>query len=289
MLNAKQYLTTHGQRSGVEVFEKGVWVQTIGRLGDGPGEFKHDPVQLAIVSGQLAVTERYRRRVSLFKLDGTYISCSEPDRMSRPLSINGRQWTFRGLDYPVAIESGFRVRNREADCFFGKMVGSSVIDHHLSAYLLAPYMDKGVLFIRRNGLVQAYDLECNLLNEWYVPVKHLARDVEPDPLGDALVRHYKKKYPDRTYLKPYLYGLPIISAAANREGVLFLITSNEHKITGERKPGECFLKVLNTVTGRRQTFPVEGAPQTVKVQENHLMLISSEDAFIKIWNIEDIP
>jgi len=62
-----------GIQQNVKIFDaKGTLVQTIGRAGDGPGEFRGPSGAAAIKGGQLAVIDGMKR-VTLFAPDGVYL------------------------------------------------------------------------------------------------------------------------------------------------------------------------------------------------------------------------
>jgi hypothetical protein len=274
-----------GGNPWIDVYEAGSWRDPIGRQGEGPGEFEHDPVRVRIEDNRLVVGEMYHKRESIFTLEGIFVEAGAPRARSLFTDENGKAFRFEKLDFPDAIESGFMVRNQADDCFMGTLAGTSVPDHHVSRYFLEPHRNDAVLFIRRNGLVQRYDLACNLLGEWYLDVRAFARDPEKDDLANALIARLRVKYPERTYKTAYRYGVPIVSTAVH-EDHLFALVSNEHNLGRNNKPGEVALFVSEIGTRNTRVFEVTGAPGTVRVSEDHLLIISSEDAFIKLWKIE---
>jgi len=274
-----------GGQHTVEVFSDGSWMMRLGKMGQGPGEFEHPPVRLDIRGGNLIATERYHHRELGFSLEGTYLFTRRPDENRTQKSLFGDlEATLQQLSFHKAGETGRMLRDLDHDCLLGRAVGPTEIDHHLSAFFLEEGINGEIVFIRRTGLVQVFESGCKLSEEWSVPVHHLTDDVIEDKWTNIVRKeYYAEKKPETRFRKAYRNGIPIISTALDHRGTLYILATDERAMTRDRKPGACELILLDLETGTTASFSLDWAPSRLRISENKLVLISSEDAMIMIW------
>jgi len=284
----------HGERifvagggHGIDVFDGNRWLKTMGRKGQGPGEFEHPPVRLEIDNGALLAIEMYYHRALSFSIDGVYLT-TRSHRRQRNFELTSQETLLelRPTSYVVARDSGRMLRLLDRDCFLGTTAGPTEADHHISSFFLA-MSSQGIVFVRRDGLVQVYSSECELLRQWSIPVHHLAKDVIEDDLANMVRKeYYAEKYPGTRFRKAFRFGIPIVGIAVDHRDILYTIASDERKMTDDRKPGACELITLNLNTGDHQTFGLGWAPSRLRISNGKLIMISSEDAMVKVWSLD---
>jgi len=277
-----------GGNHAVEIFRNGTWLKTIGREGEGPGEFRHVPTTLAIEGEHLIVTEMYNKRQSVFTLDGSFIASRSPQFTANTVLFGGKIYTFTKIPYPDAVRSGFRVHNSVSDCFLGSLVGISDEEIHRSNYFLEKLNEEQLVYIRRDGLLQIYDSNCHLVRQFTLDLAHFTRQPEKNILANQLIKRLKEKYPERTYRPAYKYGIPIIDSAVYRQQTLVLLVSDEHDLDRNNKPGKCSLILTDLANGAFLTFDLSSAPRSVNVSGDFLILVSNEDGYIRLWNMDRI-
>jgi len=272
----------------IHVFSKSEWLRSFGRKGQGPGEFAHPPVRISLKQGTLVATEMYFHRALVLSLEGEVLTETKPEKPGNlALHISGESRELERSSYVTARDSGLMLRDPVDDCFFGTAAGPSQEDHHLSSFFLETDAKSRIVFVRRNGLVQIYSEGCDLVRQWPIPVRHLAREVIEDKWANLVRKeYYAEKYPGTRFRTAYRYGIPIVDVVVDIRDRLFVIAQDETQMTEDRKPGICELIVLNLETGKTVAYPLDWAPSRIRISEDKLILISSEDALIKVWALE---
>ena len=206
----------------IQKFDKnGKFVQTIGRKGEGPGEFTY-PLQITVdtYSGQIIVIDHRVRQIEIFNKNGKYVNSFHP---------------------PHHIDEIYQIDNESYFVVFNKMVPDSLVRKHvlskinssgeiIASYAEHPYnvfrkrVKEGTLIsktyhelsifiakLNKNKIVYGYsrDYTLNVLDANGKMLYRIKKDA-PVPKYTDEEKRENSKYPIPEP-KPYFYGLIVDS------------------------------------------------------------------------------
>jgi len=258
----------------IKVFSRsGVFEYTIGRKGQGPGEF-HRPSGLDILGGRLYVADSVNRRVQVLDTKGGYISgfrvpfspnrilALGPDRivvLSLPSGRDGRERVLHGFD-----GSGHLLWEAE-DSYFSR---DSVYDLMKNRWFILR-AGGGEFFLVPGAdgrVIRRLDADGALLSEAEVTGKYPSEEVE------IQTREGRKRT-----LRPFCWN-----CASDREKLFLLVP--ERTDDGDLGPGKT-IAVIDKAGGLEATIAVPERLTRIAVDGSTLFSIDV-DSGLRIFNLE---
>ena len=262
----------------VLVFSKSGRVERIGRKGEGPGEFSHWPQNIDIVDDVVVATDFFRLRRRFFTTTGRFLRHEDIDRQ-----IIEKENHFRELSLQEAMETGYRYHFIDGDWDLGYLEQDSDKGYHLADSLIR-VTEKKIFVIRKRGAIDVYNRAGTLQQS--LPMNLEAFKAELDV--SLMYKMMTANKPTHGGLKPYVLGTPIYDAALDAHGNAWLLVSNEHVAIEQDnyRPKESWLFVLNLQTGSfAWSLKMPRPVSRVRICDQHLLLISSEDAFVQVYSL----
>lgn len=265
----------------VLVFENKKFSFSFGKRGEGPKEYKHFLEKIELLNGHIVVTENYGWNRLFFKPDGTFI---KKEKLDKSYLYIGNQ-RFKKINHDLNQDILFRLQ-KDANCFLGKMFSSEDLDYHKSNFLFLMNESGQAFFIRKFGLIESFDGLCHKKGEIQLEVGDLMRDPVPDPM---LTSAYKQL---RNSTRKYLFfSNPIFDAALDpTQGSqeIWLLASNEWKMSPRRHPTEVWLMVANMKTGETSRTKLDIPYDKVRVFGDLIALVSTKNALVNVYQRKDL-
>lgn len=245
--------------------------RTLGRAGQGPGEFATPPQFLSVHQDSLVVEEMNRFKASFFDRDLQFKG-SEKRRSDK---WHLQDWLIRQLQLEEALGSRKMYQAIGEDCFFVDMAEPSDLGFHLSRAMIFPIEDEQLVTVTKSGVIAVYKDKCELSASLTLPLEGMAREPEVNKLGTALgkAKGYKGK--------AYTGGHPVIDAAAKDAQNIWLLIQDETKPQSESIQWLYFVDAeAGEILGRR-TVPY--AYTGLVYSEDHLILIANKNALVQVY------
>lgn len=270
-----------GGSEKIHVFKNNQFSFSFGKSGKGPTEFEHFPEKIEHFNNEIFVTETYGWSRIVFSDDGSFIRKESLDKNYIYIAQN----KFEIINHFTQNNTLYRLKTNET-CLLGKMKSNDELEYQKSNFLLLIDELKNTYFIRKWGNIEVFNNKCSKTSEIQLQVGDLVREPVPDPM---LTSAYKQlRSATRKYL---LFSNPIFDAALgpNTHGQeIWLLASNEWKMSHKRRPTEVWLMVANMKTGKVSRTKLDRVYDKVRVFKDKVALVSASDALVNIYAREDL-
>ncbi|MDJ0836441.1 MAG: hypothetical protein QNK37_07975 [Acidobacteriota bacterium] len=192
---------------------------------------------------------------------------------------------FQKLHFEEAFKRRFVLKEIDTGRLLGKLKDDTGIGFHLSNAWPVRLDANHLLIVKARGAFEVYDRQGVLIKERTVPLELYKKEVERDPLGDAILKHRPRK------IKYYRFGLPLFDVAVESpEHIWFLVGDEESQTEDDRKPMLVTLYRMSLKTGHVSFKKQMPAPlHRINIDDGaHLVLLSQEEAMIQVYSLAQI-
>jgi len=265
--------------ANVMVFSPDRLLAVFGRVGQGPKEFRRPPVALRIKEGLVTATEMYGRRQSLFALNGAFVRREDLTRGIQYLTSD----RFKELKFQEATAANHRYQHLESGAYFSGTHPNDSLDYHLAQALFLA--DAQCIYqVKRCGVIDIFERGAPSSRTIQLPLELLKKDIEADELGTQLNRRVVKGNHDAV---AYRFGVPIVDAALQADGYIWLLAADEHYENHLRRPELVYLYRVNLEKGVPDfVIQLREPASRLRISEGHLVLISTEFATIRAYALD---
>lgn len=273
--------------------EPGKPVRTISSKGSGPQEMRHHPNHIGVNQAGELVIGTWNLWETLYVDPSSGVVLRKEKRgQNDPRYYGFFNLPARAVPYQEQLETGFAYIQNDGACRFGRMPSRDALGRHLSAGFIKKADDGSLVLMKRSGHVEVIGAHCKRLAEMSIPLALMTVEPEPHPLLTSI----RKQMSKGSVGKGYVYGHPVLSAAARDKSTVWALVKDEVKWketqdspfhTSGKHPGfNSILFLINPIAGKViYKVEMDGYFNDVRYEKEHLIMVANEDALVRVYHV----